>query len=256
MKKSRYLLECCVDSLASAEEAAKGGADRLELCSNLIIGGTTPSPILLSQIRERVSLPVYALIRPRSGDFLYADAEIAQMRAEIELLKEYGADGFVIGCLRADGALDTQALSSLMEACKGLPVTLHRAFDLCRNAFEALESAKKLGISTILTSGQKNTCMEGLPMLKKLSDKESQDSKTPLRIMAGSGVNADVIRALLRQSAVTAFHMSGKRAVHSAMQYRNPDVLMGSAALDEYAVWQTDSAEIKKAKEELRLSEA
>ena len=246
--KSKYLLECCVDSVESALEAAAGGADRLELCSGLVIGGITPSPALLSQIKDQLSIPVYPLIRPRFGDFLYTKQEIRLMCRDIRILKEYGADGFVIGALRADGSLDSSALSVLSDACEGLPLTLHRAFDVCSDAFQALEDAVALGFSTILTSGQKNTCAEGIPLLKELcrSDK-------PIRIMAGAGVNATVIQLLLQETELTAFHMSGKKVISSGMQYRNKNVSMGAANLDEYAIWQTDRTEIQKAKELLKL---
>ena len=247
--KNHYLLECCVDSAASALEAAAGGADRLELCSNLVIGGTTPSPALLTQIKEHTYIPVYPLIRPRFGDFLYTAQEIKVMCEDIRLLKEYGADGFVIGALRLDGSLDTDALSDLINACGNLPLTLHRAFDMCSDAFSALKTAEVLGFSTILTSGQKNTCTEGIPLLKELCQISGR-----IRIMAGAGVNAGVIRLLLEETSLTAFHMSGKKELPSGMKYRNPNVSMGAASLDEYAIWQTDAQEIRKAKQLLELA--
>lgn len=245
--KNNCLLECCVDSAASAAEAAAGGADRLELCSGLVIGGITPSVSLLEQIKNRSSIPVYPLIRPRFGDFLYTEDEFEQMCADIRRLREAGADGFVIGALNADGTLNTDGLSRLMEACGGLPTTLHRAFDMCRSASEALETSQKLGISTILTSGQKNTCMEGLTLLKELHE-QSASMGGAVQIMAGSGVNAGVIRTLRRETDIAVFHMSGKKVIESGMRYRNPDVSMGAASLDEYAIWQTDAEEIRKAK--------
>lgn len=246
--KNNYLLECCVDSAASAIEAEKGGADRLELCADLVIGGTTPSVSLLEQIKNRTSIPVYPIIRPRFGDFLYTEDEFDRMRADIRRLREGGADGIVIGCLRADGTLDTDGLSLLIEACGGLPVTLHRAFDMCRDPFEALEIARRLGISMILTSGQKNTCTEGLPLLRELCKQSLSAPDVPIRIMAGAGVNADVIRALLKETEITAFHMSGKKIIKSKMRYRNPDVSMGAANLDEYAIWQTDAEAVRSAR--------
>lgn len=246
--KTKYVLECCVDSAASAMEAEKGGANRLEVCSGLVIGGITPSASLLEQIKKYTSIPAYPLIRPRFGDFLYTDVEFELMRSDIRMLKEHGADGFVIGALHADGTLNQEGLDFLMEACGGLPVTLHRAFDMCSNAPHALETAHGLGISTILTSGQKNTCLEGLPLLKELCDKSLQYADGSIQIMAGSGVNADVIRTVLKEAPVAAFHMSGKKVHASGMQYRNPAVSMGTAQLDEYALWQTDAEEIRKAK--------
>lgn len=241
--KSQYLLECCVDSATSAMEAAMGGAHRLELCSNLIIGGTTPSPALLSQVRELVDIPVYPLIRPRFGDFLYSEYEIRLMCEEIRLLKDLGANGFVIGALCSDGSLDTDTLTTLSDACGGLPITLHRAFDMCRDPFAALETAVSLGFTSILTSGQKNTCTEGIPLLKELCNAQKS-----IHIIAGAGVNADAIRLLLQETDITHFHMSGKKTLESAMQYRNPNISMGAAGLNEYSLWQTDRLEIQRAK--------
>lgn len=243
------ILECCVDSVASAVNAQKGGATRLELCSNLIIGGTTPTPALLEQVKARVSIPVFPLIRPRFGDFLYTEEEFEVIRRDVELLVKHGADGMVIGALHPDGTLCTRQLSTLLDLCKGLPVTLHRAFDMCQNPFLALEEAKKLGFCAILTSGQKNSCLEGIPLLKELS-KQAENSIT---IMAGSGVNAEVISVLLAETGLTAFHMSGKKNLESGMAYRNPDVFMGAADLSEYEIWQTDTEEIRMAARVLHL---
>ena len=249
--KNHYLLECCVDCAASALEAEKGGADRLELCSGLVIGGLTPSASLLAQVKSKVHLPVNVLIRPRFGDFLYTREEMELMRSDITLLKEYGADGFVIGCLRADGTLDIEGLTFLMEACGSLPITLHRAFDMCRDPFTSLEAARNLGITTILSSGQKNTCLEGLALLKALHEKAVQSTAHPVQIMAGDGMDAQSISHFLRQTDITAFHMSGKKVTDSDMTYRNPMVSMGTANLDEYSIWQTDAEEVHKAKVEL-----
>lgn len=237
-----YILECCTDSVSSAQAAQKGGASRLELCSNLIIGGTTPTVGLLSGVKEQVTIPVYVLMRPRFGDFLYSEEEFNVLCRDLECLKKAGADGFVIGCLNPDGSLCMEQMERLMELCGGKPVTLHRAFDMCSDPYAAYDAAGSLGISTILTSGQQNTCLEGIGLLKELSSRRNAP-----RIMAGSGVNADVIATLLAETSLTAFHMSGKKTVQSAMTFRNPQVSMGTASLDEYSIWQTDAAEIKKA---------
>lgn len=242
-----YILECCTDSVVSALAAQKGGANRLELCSDLIIGGTTPTVGLLSSVKEHVDIPVYVLMRPRFGDFLYSEEEFDVLCRDLKLLRQSGADGFVIGCLNPDGSLCTEQMERLMALCDGKPVTLHRAFDMCNDPYTAYETAGALGISTILTSGQRNTCLEGIDLLKKLSARQGSP-----RIMAGSGVNADVIATLLAETSLSAFHMSGKKVVQSAMTFRNPHVSMGTADLDEYSIWQTDTAEIKKAADVLR----
>ncbi|MBR6771267.1 MAG: copper homeostasis protein CutC [Lachnospiraceae bacterium] len=237
MKDSPYILECCADSVASAIMAQKGGAKRLELCANLIIGGTTPSPALFAQVRKAVSLPIHILIRPRFGDFLYSQAELAQMEMEIQTFCQAGADGVVIGCLQPDGSLDSQALQKLIQQAGSMHLTLHRAFDMCRDPFQSLEDAIRLGFHTILTSGCQNNCLQGIPLLKELFTQA--DSR--LSLMAGAGVDESVVRTLLAETSLTAFHMSGKRVKESGMQYRNPQVAMGVAGISEYELLETDA---------------
>ena len=157
-----YTLEVCVDSTASALAAKRGGADRLELCADLIIGGTTPSPALLRQVKAETGLPVRVLLRPRFGDFCYDRYELAQMAECAAELVSAGADGIVTGVLTPAGTLDTDALRPIYAAARQaaekahrtVDCTLHRAFDVCCDPFAALEAAKQLGLATILTSGQ------------------------------------------------------------------------------------------------------
>ncbi len=157
----KYLLECCVDSVESAIAAQKGGADRLELCGNLIIGGTTPSVELYRAVRKNTDIPIHVLLRPRFGDFLYTAYELEILYEEVKLFSSEGADGLVIGCLKPDGELDIEAMKRMIELGKGRKITLHRAFDVCNNPLKALEQAIELGVDTILTSGQENSCMKG-----------------------------------------------------------------------------------------------
>ena len=152
------VLEICVDSLASARAAIAGGADRLELCSALLAGGLTPYAGLLRQIREESDIPVRCLMRPRPGDFLYTPEERELMRVQILRLKEAGADGFVIGCLTADGDLDKEALRPLVEACGDKGITLHRCIDVSRDIEQTYRDAMELGIDTVLTSGGAASC--------------------------------------------------------------------------------------------------
>ena len=151
MKSSNYLLECCVDSAYSARMAKKGGADRLELCSNLVIGGTTPTLALYEQIRPQTDIRIHVLIRPRFGDFLYSEDEAALICKEIDAFRTAGADGVVIGSLSPDGSLCTEQMKRFREHARDMSVTLHRAFDMCRDPFAALEEAISLDIQTILT---------------------------------------------------------------------------------------------------------
>lgn len=245
MKK--YILESCVDSVESALAAAKGGADRLELCANLIIGGTTPSPALFEEIRKVSPIRIHALIRPRFGDFCYTDYEFAMIRREVAMYREMGAEGVVIGILNPDGSLNMEQMEILMEEAGGMSVTLHRAFDVCRDPFEALDQAKKLGIHTILTSGQKNSASAGRDLLKELTERAGD----AIDIMAGGGVNAQVIRELAPYTGAHVFHMSGKITLDSQMEYRREGVNMGLPSLSEFEIWRTKAENIRAAREVL-----
>lgn len=249
MKDKKYTLEVCVDSVESAMAAVCGGADRLELCANLLIGGTTPTAALFREIRKQSDIRIHVLIRPRFGDFCYSDYEFNIIREEIKQFRELGAQGVVIGILRPDGSLNMDKMKELVREAGEMSVTLHRAFDVCRDPFDALEQAKELGISTILTSGQKNTCMEGRELLKQLSI--MADNK--IEIMAGSGVDAEVIGQFLADSEIKAYHMSGKVTLESLMKYRNPNVCMGLPVADEYTIWQTSKEKISMARKRLDL---
>lgn len=241
MKKT-YTLECCVDSTESALAAKEGGADRLELCANLVIGGTTPTLALFEQIRSQTDIRIHSLIRPRFGDFLYTENEADIICREIRAFRRAGAEGVVIGSLRPDGSLHLEQMKRFMDCADGMSVTLHRAFDMCREPFAALEQAKQLGISTILTSGQAPSCLAGIDRMKELVHAAGND----LTILAGAGINADAVRTLLSQTGLTAFHMSGKEIRNSGMRYRNPAVSMGLPGMSEYDIWQTDPENIRR----------
>lgn len=201
-----YILEVCVDSAESALAAAKGGAGRLELCQNLVIGGTTPGSKLFEVIRRQTTIPIHALIRPRFGDFCYTPYELEEIREEVAMYRELGAEGVVIGVLKEDGTMNMTAMEQLMEAANGMSVTLHRAFDVCRDPKEALEQAVSLGMNTILTSGQQNSAVKGAELLAELQ----RQAAGRIRIQAGGGICADAIRELYPKTGVTAYHMSGK----------------------------------------------
>ena len=228
MKKP--LLECCVDCVESALAAKKGGADRLELCANLIIGGTTPDINLYHRIREQCDILITVLIRPRFGDFCYTDEEFEIIRRDVKMFREAGADGVVIGILKPDGSLDVERMKILMEEAGPLSVTLHRAFDVCADPMQALQQAKELGIDTILTSGQKNTAVEGAQLLQELVKAADGD----VDILIGSGVKASVIEQLAPQTGATSFHMSGKVNMESSMRNSKKNVHMGIPGLSEY----------------------
>lgn len=239
----RYILECCVDSVESAINAANGGASRIELCSNLIIGGTTPDVALVKEIRKYTDIRIHALIRPRFGDFCYTRHEIEIMKSQIRALKDAGVEGVVIGVLDEDGKLNIPVMKELIAEAEGLSVTLHRAFDMCREPYQALEEAIALGVNTILTSGQKQSAWKGRALLAELIEKA--DGRTD--IMAGAGISASVIEKLIPETKGTSYHMSGKVTLDSPMRYRKEDVSMGLPSLSEYEIWQTSEETVREA---------
>ena len=244
-----YMLEVCVDSVASALAAKRGGADRLELCADLIIGGTTPSLALLRQVKAETSLPVRALLRPRFGDFCYDRYELAQMEESAAELTAAGADGIVTGVLTPEGNLDVEALRPIYAAARrtakaagrSADCALHRAFDVCRDPFAALDTAKELGLATVLTSGQAASAPSGASLLQKLVE-ASGDS---IEILVGAGVSADNLPALAAQTGARAFHLSGKQVLDSRMIFRRQGVPMGLPGFSEFEVWQTSEANIR-----------
>lgn len=154
-----YILEVCVDSVESALAAKRGGATRLELCANLVIGGTTPGYTLFEQVKEKTGLPVRVLIRPRFGDFLYSHYEYEQMLYDIRYFAQTGVDGVVIGSLKEDGTLNEEQMRGMIEAAGNSGITLHRAFDVCADPVVTLQRAAELGVDTILTSGRRQTVL-------------------------------------------------------------------------------------------------
>ena len=202
------VLEVCTHSVESAVSAERGGAMRLELCANLMIGGTSPDEDLFRMVRERVSVPVRVLLRPRCGDFLYTESEFELLCRQVKRFAALGADGIVIGVLTPEGDLDEERMAKLISLAGGCGVTLHRAFDVCRDPFAALETAKRLGVDTILTSGQQADCTAGADLLRALVAKAGED----VQILVGAGVNADVIRdfaAENRRECLSSFRKAG-----------------------------------------------
>ena len=241
------VLEICVDSYASARSAISGGADRLELCSALLAGGLTPYEILLRQIREESDIPIRCLMRHRAGDFLYPKEELELLRRQILQLKNAGASGFVIGCLTAEGDLDTEAMKPLVDACGDSGITLHRCIDVSRDPIRTYLDAASLGIDTVLTSGAASNCTKGMAVIEQLL--ALRDSGNGPEVLIGAGVNANVIRTFRRELPQSrAFHMSGKMELESGMRFRREGVPMGLPGLDEWHIQQTDPAAVKAAR--------
>lgn len=242
------ILEVCIDSLASARAAIRGGADRLELCSALALGGLTPYTALLEQIREESTIPVRCLIRSRSGDFLYSRDEIDLMARQIRSLKAAGADGFVIGCLQVNGDLDAEAMKPLINAADDSALTLHRCIDVSRDPETTYLDAARLGIDTVLTSGAARSCLEGKETIAALL--KLRDSHNGPDVLIGAGVTAANI-ALLRDALpdAQAFHASCKELIESAMDFRKADIPMGLPGFDEWHIQQTNEQQVRNLKE-------
>ena len=243
-----HILEVCIDSLASARSAIRGGADRLELCSALALGGLTPYTALLQQIRKESNIPVRCLMRPRSGDFLYTQEEIDMMVLQIEELKAAGTNGFVIGCLNPDGDLDLHAMQQLVNAAEGFGLTLHRCIDVSRDPIQTYQQAASLGIDTVLTSGAASSCIRGCEVLEALL--QQRDLISGPEILIGAGVTAGNIQQLCTQHPnAHAFHASCKELIESQMQFRRMDIPMGLPGLDEWHIQQTDESQVRTLKE-------
>lgn len=243
------ILEICVDSLASARAAIAGGADRLELCSAFPMGGLTPYTALLEQIRRESDIQVRCLMRPRAGDFLYTPEEIQLMRRQMEQLKAAGANGFVIGCLTAQGDLDEKAMEPLLEAAQGYRLTLHRCVDVSRDPERTYLEAGRLGFDTVLTSGAAPSCAAGMETIGRMLRHQAQGGP---QVLIGAGVNAQVISLFRsRFPEASAFHMSGKVEVASGMAFRREGVPMGAPGFDEWHIQQTGPEAVQKARKAL-----
>lgn len=241
MKK---VLEICVDSYDSARAAVAGGADRLELCAALSVGGLTPYKELLADIRGFSDIPVRCLMRPRAGDFLYTRQEISMMARQMEALRQAGASGFVIGCLTPEGELAD--MEELMEAAGGLPLTLHRCIDVSRDPVDTYRRAAELGFDTVLTSGAAANATAGMATIARLVALREETGGP--EVLIGAGVNARVIENFRREvPGSRAFHMSGKFSVESGMAFRREGVPMGVPGLDEWHIDQTSRQAVEEA---------
>lgn len=243
------LLEVCVDSVESARRAQEGGAARVELNDNLLMGGTTPSLGAVQVARQHLSIELLAMIRPRGGDFCYSDLEVEVMERDIAALKTAGVDGVVLGLLTPEGHVDLPRMQRLMECAAPLPVTFHRAFDVCADPFRALEELVDLGIRRILTSGQAPTALEGRVLLRELIARAAGR----LTILPGGGITEDTIDLVARELEVEEFHLFLPCEEPSPMLHRNPRVFMGGALYPpEYSRSWTDAGRVRKVWEALQ----
>jgi copper homeostasis protein len=231
------LIEVCTEGPDAAVAAERGGADRVELCAGLLEGGLTPSPGVVRATLGAVGIPVMAMVRPRGGDFLYSDLEFAAMLADVAAHKAAGVAGVVFGCLTPQGDIDTARTAALVAAARPLSVTVHRAFDMARDPEAALEALIGCGVERVLTSGQRPTAREGLPLLRRLLARAAGR----IVVMGCGELRPDTIAAV-RDAGLTELHFAAPKEVPSGMLWRNEAVGMGGTALDrEYRLTLTDS---------------
>lgn len=237
------IFEVCVDAVEGALAAQAAGAQRIELCDNLVEGGTTPSLGMLQVSRKSVAIDINVIIRPRGGDFCYSDLELEVMLRDILVAREAGASGVVIGLLNPDGGVDLERTRQLVAAARPMSVTFHRAFDLARNAAQALEDICSLGIERILTSGQKPTALEGVERIASLV----RQADGRVIILAGGGINETNVAEIVAQTGVTEVHFAARKTVASPMTFKNLNCFMGKAYQpDEYIRKETDLECIQK----------
>jgi copper homeostasis protein len=233
------LIEICVEGIDGLLAAQAAGADRVELCASLVEGGVTPSFGMVRAALELATIPFHVIVRPRGGDFLYSDAEYRSMLADISTLRELGVAGVVVGCLNADGTIDEKRMSDLVQAAGHLNVTCHRAFDMTRDPTEALEALIRSKVGRVLTSGQRDTALEGVALL---ADLVRQAGKRII-ILGCGGLDPNNIAEVRERTGLTEMHFAALKDVPSAMLYRNPRVGMGGTDLDrEYRNTVTDAA--------------
>jgi copper homeostasis protein len=228
--RDEIVVEICVDSVASAMAAEQGGARRVELCSDLLEGGITPSAGLIEMVRARVSIAIQAMIRPRGGDFCYDADEFEIMRRDIMSAKSLGVHGVVFGILDADGRVDLERSRELATLARPLEVTFHRAFDMSADLFQSLEDVCAAGTDRILTSGGQPTALLGLETIAALV----KAAKGRIAIMPGSGIKPENARKIVEESGVREVHAGLGSSVTGPMRFRNPQLVMGKAAEREY----------------------
>jgi copper homeostasis protein len=233
------LIEICVEGIDGLLAAEAAGADRAELCASLLEGGITPSFGTVAAALDLATIPFHVIVRPRGGDFLYSDAEYRSMLADVARLRAMGVAGVVVGCLTADGDIDEDRMAALADAAGPLAVTCHRAFDMTRDPAQALEALIRCRIGRVLTSGQRDTAVEGAGLLAALV----RQAGDRIVILGCGALDPGNIAAVRARTGLVEMHFSAPQDIPSAMRYRNPNVGMGGTDLDrEYRNTVTDPA--------------
>lgn len=239
-ENKEIIIEVCAASIMSAIAAEKGGAKRIELCDNILEGGTTPSAGMIRMATEKLNLDVCVLIRPRGGDFLYNNIEFEQIKQDILIAKQLNADGVVIGILDKDGLVDMVRMEELISLAKPMQVVFHRAFDMCSEPYIVLNQLIELKVDRLLTSGQKNTAIEGAELIRELIT----IARGRIEIMPGSGINTENFSELIIKTGATNYHLTGRSIVRSGMDYQQNIVLLNSLNKDADYAWQETDVNI------------
>lgn len=235
-------IEIVVYNIESAFKAQEGGADRVELCDNPSEGGTTPSYGVIDLVRQNLSIDVFVMIRPRGGDFHYNNYEFHSMKRDISQCQKLSVDGIVFGILNADGTIDKKRCKELIDKARPLKVTCHRAFDMARDPFEALEDCIEAGFDRILTAGQQAQAAKGAALIGELIKKAAGR----IAIMPGSGVNENTVKEIVSVSGAKEIHFSATAFKESAMQFRNPQIAgMGSDEGAEFKLRTVDPQRVR-----------
>ena len=237
MSKYPFKIEICVEGIDGLVAAQQAGADRAELCASLVEGGLTPSLGVVREALRIASIPFHVIVRPRGGDFLYSELEFSSMLEDVKALRDMGVVGVVIGCLTPDGTIDEERTKALVDAARPMKVTCHRAFDMTRDYRAALEALIRTGVDRVLTSGQRDTAVEGSDILKDTV--AIADGR--IIIMACGALDADNIAQVRRATGADEMHFAALKTIKSSMAFRNPNVGMGGTALErEYEITLTD----------------
>lgn len=237
-------LEVCIDNIESLHNAISGGATRIELCSSLALGGLTPSYGFMKIAAEQSNVPVYAMIRPRQGDFLYNQEDLNIMLEDIACAKQAGLDGVVFGVLTAQGDVDIAMAQQLMNAAKGMGSTFHRAIDQCRDYKTAIEAIATLGCERILTSGLASTAPQGIEVISEMVVL----ANGRFSIMAGAGVTSENAAKIIHATGIHEIHLSGKTTRPSEMKLMAESAKMGADHIDDFSIPITSTQAIQAVK--------
>jgi copper homeostasis protein len=243
LSRSPLKIEICVEGIDGLVAAQNAGADRVELCASLLEGGLTPSLGTVKAALAIATIPFHVIIRPRGGDFLYSELEFDSMVEDIKAIRALGVAGVVIGCLTADGRIDVPRMRALVDAARPMAVTCHRAFDMTRDYVEAVEALISAGVDRVLTSGQRDTALEGADILKSTV----VAAHGRLVIMACGALDETNIAQVLSSTGVDELHFAALAVTKSPMQFRNEHVGMGGTALErEFEITVTDESAVRR----------